>query len=225
MRPKQSDLHIITLSILAVAIVFVCNQVLSLNYLWATVLKVIAFVLVPVGWQFLTKRRLFLVPIHHRIKDVLAGLMLGSASFVVLISAYFVLGRFIDFSAILSELSLKSEIDATNFLWVGLYITLGNSFVEEFFFRGFIFLNLEESGHLKTAHAYSATLFAVYHIAIFKSWFSPLLMTVAIVGLMVIGLVFNYVNKASKSILNSWLIHIMADSAIILIGMWLFRLM
>ena len=105
---------------------------------------------------------------------------------------------------------------------VGIYITLGNSFLEEFFFRGFIFLNLYNQGYKKIAYIYSSLLFGVYHIAIFKTWFSPLLTVLALLGLVIAGIVFNWIDTKSENFINSWIVHILADSAIIIIGMGMF---
>jgi membrane protease YdiL (CAAX protease family) len=213
------------ISIFLVTIIFVSDHVLTLNYVGTTLLKVTTFLVIPFLWQKLNWHPLYLVPKQHRLREIYIGIILGLGSFAILIASYFVLGQFIDFNSILTELSTKSSINASNFLWVGLYITLGNSFVEEFFFRGFIFLTLYEEGKVKFAYLFSSCLFALYHISIFKSWFNPLFMGIALIGLTFIGFVFNYVNRESKSIINSWLIHIFADSAIILIGLWLFRIL
>jgi CAAX protease family protein len=42
-------------------------------------------------------------------------------------------------------------------------------------------------------------------------------------ALVLIGFVFNYVDVKSKNLCNFWIIHILADSATVLIGLRLFN--
>ncbi|MBZ9635369.1 CPBP family intramembrane metalloprotease [Clostridium sp. FP1] len=103
-----------------------------------------------------------------------------------------------------------------------MYITFGNSFLEEYFFRGFYLLKSYELKSKKFAYIYSSLLFGVYHIAIFKTWFNSGLVGLALIGLISIGFIFNWLDTRSKNFINSWLVHILADSAIIIIGLRMF---
>ncbi|TAH63854.1 MAG: CPBP family intramembrane metalloprotease, partial [Gottschalkiaceae bacterium] len=103
--------------------------------------------------------------------------------------------------------------------------TFINSFLEEFFFRGFIFLNLYKLGFKKGAYIFSSILFSLYHIGIFKNWFNPLLIILAVSGLISVGFIFNYIDTKSKSFINSWIVHILADAAIMLIGLRMFNML
>lgn len=159
-----------------------------------------------------------------KISDFKLGLLLGLFSFSVIVIAYLVLKGWIDFNAIAQELQSKSKITPSNFIGIGLYIIIINSFLEEFFFRGFIFLNLYKEGYKKLAYAYSSVLFGVYHIAIFKTWFDPFLIGIALFGLVSVGIIFNWLDTKSNNFTNSWLVHGLADGAIILIGMRMFHM-
>jgi hypothetical protein len=61
-------------------------------------------------------------------------------------------------------------------------------------------------------------------MAIFKNWFNPALIALALFGLIFIGFVFDWLNTKSENFINSWLVHIMADSAIIIIGLKMFNM-
>lgn len=89
-------------------------------------------------------------------------------------------------NAVKRDLTGRLGISADVFIFVGLYISLGNSFLEEYYFRGFIFFNLPR----KMGYMYSPLLFSAYHIPMIMMWFSPLLIGLCFVGLWVIGLVF-----------------------------------
>lgn len=83
-------------------------------------------------------------------------------------------------------------------------------------------MNLYELKFKKTAYVYSSLLFALYHIAIFKSWFNIWLILLALTGLISVGFIFNFIDTKSNNFINSWIVHILADMAIMLIGMKMF---
>jgi membrane protease YdiL (CAAX protease family) len=156
-------------------------------------------------------------------KHLKLGLIFGLISFFVIFIAYFIFKGTINFNDIVSDLRDKN-ITPANFIFIGLYITFGNSFLEEFFFRGFIFLNLYNMKRVKLAYTYSSLLFGLYHIAIFKTWFSLWMIMLCLLGLIVIGFVFDWLDTKSDNFINSWIVHILADSAIILIGLRMFEI-
>ncbi|MGB7604411.1 MAG: type II CAAX endopeptidase family protein [Lutisporaceae bacterium] len=219
--------YIVVFSLAAVIILYLIEQILVVDYITKTITKLILFTAIPYIYLKLMKK--------SSIKDCLnlkrfkkstfkLGLILGVVSFAVIIAAYFTLRGYIDFNGIVQELQTKSKVTSSNFILVGLYITLGNSFLEEFFFRGFIFLNLFNQGYKKLAYIYSSVLFGMYHIAIFKTWFNPLLIGLALLGLISVGIIFDWLDTKTESFINSWLVHSLADSAIIMIGMRLFNI-
>lgn len=213
---------IIISSIIACIMLYFIEQVLVMSYLVKTLSKIILFISIPYFYAYFINK----MPISKRIntnkKELYIGAILGFLCFLIIIIAYFVLKDAIDLNAIANELQTKSKVNPNNFIFVALYITFINSFLEEFFFRGFVFLNLFEMGYKKLAYIFSSALFALYHIGIFKNWFNPWLIALAIFGLVSVGFIFNYIDTKSKSFINSWIVHILADAAIMLIGMRMF---
>ncbi|HZJ57863.1 MAG TPA: CPBP family intramembrane glutamic endopeptidase, partial [Clostridia bacterium] len=206
---------------------YLIEQVLVADYTTKTIAKVVLFVGIPSVYSALMKNssiRGIIRLIKVEINTLKYGLTLGLISFASIFAGYFVLGKYIDFNGIVQELGSMSGITASNFIFTGLYITFGNSFLEEFFFRGFIFLNLFYRGSKKFAYIYSSLLFGIYHIAIFKTWSSPALTALALLGLVSVGMVFNRLDTKTGNFMNSWLVHILADSAIIIIGMKMFNI-
>ena len=55
-----------------------------------------------------------------------------------------------------------------------------------------------------------------------SNWFSPYLFILALTGLFVGGLIFDYINDKSENIYNSWLVHMFANFAINTIGFIMF---
>src|SRR5690606_7725936 len=104
------------------------------------------------------------------------------------------------------------------FPFVALYILLGNSLLEEFFFRGQL-PNLFVKSWLQ--FVLPSFFFAIYHIAIFLPWFSPTLLTLAVIGLWIGGIIFQLANERSQTILPSWIIHMFADVGVLLVGVYM----
>lgn len=219
--------YIILASLAACIILYFVEQVLAVDYITKTVAKLILFIVIPFVYIKFVKKTSIKGGLNLRKFETSTfklGLILGAMSFTVIIAAYFIFRGYIDFNNIVQELQSKSKITPLNFLGIGLYITIGNSFLEEFFFRGFIFLNLFNQGSKKLAYIYSSVMFGVYHIAIFKTWFNPLLIGLVLFGLISVGIIFDWLDTKTENFINSWLVHILADSAIIIIGMKMFNM-
>jgi uncharacterized protein len=216
---------IIFVSLLSCGLLFWVEQILLVDYYIKTGTKIVLFVGIPLLYFLLIrssiKDRLFnLRSIHKR--DLMLSLGFGLLAFSIIFIAYWILKDFIDLQSIANEMQEKSNITPSIFLFVALYITLGNSFLEEFFFRGFIFVNLYKHGLKKTAYIFSSLLFSVYHLAIFVTWFDIQLLLLALFALFAVGFLFNWLNRNSNSFINSWIVHLFADIAIVIIGFRMF---
>ncbi|MCB2291200.1 CPBP family intramembrane metalloprotease [Clostridium sp. CS001] len=217
--------YIILSSLIACIILYFVEQVLVVNYVVKTVIKLFFFIIIPCIYVKFIKKQPLSKSINKKSIDknhLKMGILFGALSFLIILIAFYVLRNIINLQGISEDLQSKSRITANSFILVGLYITLGNSFVEEYFFRGFIFLNLYELKSKKIAYIYSSLLFGLYHIGIFKTWFNLRLVGLALIGLISIGFVFCWLDTKSNNFINSWIVHILADSAIILIGLKMF---
>jgi membrane protease YdiL (CAAX protease family) len=219
--------YVVFSSLISCILLYYIEQVLQTNYFIKTGSKLLLFILVPLIYIKFIKKVTFKEALNFNKIDkqhLKLGFIFGLASFFVVLTAYFVLRNFIDLQGIAAEMQNKSKITPANFLFVGAYVTFGNSFLEEYFFRGFVFLSLYELNYKRMAYVYSSLLFGLYHMAIFKNWFNPALIGLALFGLIFIGFVFDWLNTKSENFLNSWLVHILADSAIIIIGLRMFNM-
>lgn len=219
--------YVIISSVVACIVLYFVEQFLQVNYALKTVSKIILFTMIPYMYINLFENNSLTKAINIKKTDkkhLKLGCLFGISSFLIILIAYYFLGHFIDFQSISKELQNKSNITPANFAFIGVYITFGNSFLEEFFFRGFIFLNLYKLKYKKIAYVYSSILFGLYHIAIFKTWFNIWIIGLALLGLIAIGFIFNWLDTKSENFINSWIVHIMADSAIIFIGLKMFNI-
>ena len=200
----------------------VIDGVLKADYFVKSIIKLVLFLILPTVYLFCYKdgdiKKIFIPDIKGlKIAVVLCGLVYG-----VILGGYFLLKDVFDFSAVTGALSGNIGVTGENFIFVSLYISFVNSFLEEFFFRGFAFLNLKRITSRKFAYLFSATVFAIYHIAMMIGWFKLDIFLIIMAGLFAGGLIFNYLNEKSGTVYPSWLVHMFANFAINTIGFILF---
>lgn len=224
-RVKAFIPYIVISSLLTCTALYYVEWGQEATYLIKTGIKLLLFLLIPTIYYIFTRDTNIYISSSTKPKrrgSLLPGFLIGLLSFAVLMAAYYFLQTFIDFKTIIMELETRLKVNPMNFLFVGIYITLFNSFIEEFFFRGFVFLGIYRAGKPGMAYFYSSLLFALYHIMIFRNWFTLPLFFIALFGLFVVGLFYNWLDTKSKNFISSWIAHIFANAAIILIGLKMF---
>lgn len=147
--------------------------------------------------------------------------LLALGIFAFLLGGYLLLSPWLDLSAIPKNLAAKEGVTAKSFPLAAAYITLCNSLLEEFFFRGFAFLTLYRTGYKKLAYGFSALAFALYHVSITSNWGAPFLIVFMVAGLTAAGLLFNRLDREG-SLWPSWLVHMGANLGTNAVGMILF---
>ena len=194
-------------------------------YAMKSAIKIILFLFIPLGYFALFRAWEQLKALFTLKKmELLAALGLGVGAFVVITGGYWIISRFFDLDAIILERTSEGGVSAANFLYVSTYIALVNSLLEEFFFRGYAFLNLKILTSRRFAYVLSAALFALYHFGMVGSG-NLMVCLVAMVCLFVSGLILNALNERSGSILTSWLLHMCANLAINAVGFYVFGML
>ena len=209
---------IIAYSIVCLLILYMVEQVFMTPYFIKTIIKIPLFTLFP----FVIQRCLLKSEFSIRIKKPGQKIILfwSVFIFVIIIAAAFALKSFIDIEAISSDFANRMKLSGQGMVLAGVYTILVNSLIEEFFFRGFIFQELLKRGWKKPAYIISSAAFAMYHVSVFEAWFGAGLMMVLLLGLFAGGLIFAYFVKKTESILASWFIHISADLALVVFGIF-----
>lgn len=210
-QEKRSIWFIIGMVLLGCCIMAVVDAVIVPSYTVKSIIKLALFLAFPLLYS-LTRQRTPLRGLFHlqNRRSILEPLSLGLAVYVIIIGGFLLIRQLIDWSAISSSLQNSHE----NIFLMGAYISLINSLLEEFFFRGFAFLMLKELAGSKPAYLFSAGIFSLYHIAIMHSWFSPLIFILMLIGLFFAGILFNWLNERYQNIYASWLVHMFANLAI-----------
>ena len=222
-QTKTALVIILTVLLFSVAVAMI-DACVHPNYFLKIPIKVVFFLALPL--LFFVKNREafkdFKSLFVFRKKGLLKALLLGLGVYAVILGGFFVARNFFDFSRIADSLSDGMGITAENFIFVALYISLMNSFLEEFFFRGYGFITLKKSVPRKVAYIISASLFAVYHVGMLVGMVNIGLLLLMLAGLIVGGCIFNYLNEENDTIYPSWIVHMFANFAINTVGFILF---
>lgn len=214
---------ILIIAVISIFVMYVVDGIINPGYLPKSFIKIIMFLIFPIVYTFFDKsiilKDIFII---QRKNNLFFSIIIGIGIFVLIIGAYFIMNNFIDLENIKELLEKNVRVNKDNFIWVALYISFINSLLEEFFFRGFLFLNLKKISKRKFAHSISAFFFAIYHVSIMSNWFTPSLFIISMIGLFVGGLIFNYLNEKNENIYGSWIVHMMANFSINTIGFIMF---
>lgn len=220
---KGHLLPILAYSLVVSGVLLVLGESEQISFYIKTIGKITLLVILPALFLFKIHRGIppFLRQLPDR-KSFGIALGIGLLMIIAIQVAYFFLKEAIDLALIKQQLSDNLNITDQDFLAVSTYITIGNSFIEEFFFRGFLFISFIPILGVFRSSFISAILFALYHISIFFAWFTIPIITVALLGLILGGLFFNWLDSSSKSLYPGWIAHICADISIMLIGFKMF---
>lgn len=223
---KQKRLYVIASTVLcALAMAFV-DGVIQPPYALKSFLKVLLFLIVPLGYFSLFRawdslKALFLL----KKRELLVALALGIGAFVVITGGYMLISKFFSLEEAIWQMTAEGGVNPGNFLYVSFYIALVNSMLEEFFFRGYAFLNLKSLTSRPFAYFFSAVLFAIYHLGMVSGNGNVLIWGGALILLTASGLILNALNERSGSILTSWLLHMCANLGINAVGFYVFGML
>ncbi len=218
----MKKIQIPILVILACAIMAFVDAALQPGYVIKSVIKLLLFLLIPAGYGLFHKEIRVKKLLKPDKKGFALALVLGLAVYAIVLGAYFLFRDIFDFSALTKSLNETTGVNQSNFLWVALYISFANSFLEEFFFRGFSFICLKQYVARKAAYLFSGMAFALYHIAMMIGWFGVPVILLSLLGLFAGGIIFNRFDEKNENIYLSWLIHMFANFATNTIGFILF---
>ena len=215
---KRSILLVCLVTVVCCLAMALVDSVFRPAYAVKSAIKAALFLLIPLISSKADPSLLYLSLLRPRKKGLLWAVGLGIGIYGVILGGYFLVSPFFDFSRIADSLTKNAGVTKENFLYVSLYISFANSFLEEFFFRGFVFTNLKRHSGRTQAYLFSAAAFSLYHVAMMIGWFSPLLFLLVMAGLAAGGMIFNWLNEKLDTIYCSWLTHMFANFAINTIG-------
>lgn len=213
---KNKKVGIIILVVVSCIAMAIVETVIEPIYPVKSALKVVFFLILPIVFMKIVDEKIFDSFALDK-KSILKLLGLGAGIYALIMGAYFLTRGVFDYTALVDSLSADQHVTPDSFIWIALYISFGNSLLEEFLFRLIAFIVLSRHAPKPVAYVFSSVLFAVYHIAMIGKSFPLPLLALALVGLAAGGCIFNYVDDKNKNIYNSWIIHMFADFAIMTI--------
>ena len=134
---KKSISIMISVFIFSLAITLI-DAFVQPNYFLKIPIKIVFFLALPMVFfikykeDFTDFKKLFI----FKKSGILKALILGVGVYAVILLGYLFTRNIIDYSNVTSSLTEGMGITAENFIFVSLYISLMNSFLEEFFFQG-----------------------------------------------------------------------------------------
>ena len=217
---------ILSLLIFSLSVTFI-DAFIHPPYIVKIMIKMIFFLGIPILFFMIYKNewKEFKALFKFDRKSIFISVLIGSIIFCIILGGYFLTRSYIDFSGVADSLSSGMGITKENIFSVGMYIAFLNSFLEEFFFRGFGFITLKKYVDRKFAYIFSPVLFAVYHIGMLSLMFHPIVLLFLMAGLIVGGMIFNFLNDYFGNIYTSWFVHMAANFAINTIGLILYGIL
>ena len=213
---------IIPLVIMACVLMGIVDTVIQPGYAVKSAIKMLLFLLIPFLYGLINKECNIKAVLKPSRKGFLMAVVLGILVYGVVLGAYFLFRNVFDFSALVGSLDKTTGVNKSNFLWVAIYISFVNSFLEEFFFRGYAFLIVKKFFKKHFAYIFSSIAFALYHIAMMIGWFGLSVILISVLGLFAGGMIFNKFDEKNENIYLSWLVHMFANFATNTIGFMLF---
>ena len=205
---KEKASGIIVLVIICCVFMALIETIIEPAYIVKSALKVAVFLLLPLVYAKITHTKLLDEFFKIDKRGMMKLFVLGSFIYAVILGAYTLTKNFFDYASLVQSLSADQKVNSGSFIGVALYISFCNSFLEEFFFRFVAFIRLSKYTARKIAYIFSSMI---------GMSFPPLMLLLALIGLAIGGLLFDYVDSKNENIYHSWVIHMFADFAIMTI--------
>ncbi len=217
----KSNIFLIVLITMCIVVIAYTDMVIRPPYVVKTLVKAPIFFLIPVIYTRIYKKENPFLILKANPRGLKLGLLLGVSIYVIVVAFYLIASSIIDLSSIKTSLENNLGINKDNFFAIALYVCIVNSFLEEWFFRGFVFKEFRKTSRA-LAYTVSSLAFSVYHIAIMDGMFNVYLLMLILFALFVGGTIFNYLNEKNNNIYASWFCHSFANFAMNTVGFMIF---
>lgn len=196
----------------------------KMDYVSKAGLKIITFTMVPLCHAHFIEKKSLKSYFSIKFTALKFALGLGLGLYIAMMLLYFLVRPYFDLSQLTDILQSNFKTGTLNFVPIAIYIAVINSFLEEFFFRGFAYLTLMNSYSKTFTGLFSALSFALYHVFLMAGLFPLDLYLMALSALIIAGYLFNLLDTKSKTILPSWFVHFCANWGLNTIGFILLKI-
>ena len=209
----SSSFYIAPITVLGSGEILIGKTVWALAKVW--------LILLPVVWLLcVDKGKLSWSPTNA--KGIIAGL-LWSIPFVAIIFLTYFLAK----DSLVSQADAKATIDEmgisspVKFLIFASAMSLGNSLMEEYVWRWFVFSKFKVLLGVWPAIILSAFFFTAHHVIIIWNVGNLWLVFLGSIGLFLGGIIWAWLYHKYNSIWPGWICHVAADTAIMCICWWI----
>jgi len=188
-----------------------------------TIGKTMQFAL-PAFWVFVVHRRATAWKRPGR-AGLAEGLLFGAVAAAVILGGYYAwlrpAGWLAASGAAIGEKVLGFGVDSpAKFALLALFYSAVHSFLEEYYWRWFVFGELRRALPFPSAVAVSSLAFMAHHVIVLGSYFgwtsaATVLFSAAVA---VAGGVWCWIYQRSGTLASPWLSHVLADAAIFAVG-------
>ena len=170
------------------------------------------------------------MPRPARLAGIVQGLAFGAVIFAAILSGWHVWLQPAGFmasatAAMAQKVSAFGVTSPAGFAAMAIFYALVHSFLEEYYWRWFVFGQLQRLLPLPAAIVLSSLAFTVHHVivlAAYFGWRSPATLIFSL-GVAAGGAVWAWIYHRSGSLLGPWLSHALVDAAIFAVGYQLLR--
>lgn len=213
----KNKLFIMLYVVLSCIFMAFIELIIEPNYLIKSIIKIIMFFGIP----FIITRLLKINILNNfkiNKKEIIKLFKMGIVIYLVGFILYLILKNVFDFSEIVHSLMVDQQVTKKQLIFVAIYLSFGNSILEEFMFRLISFIKLKEYCSRNFAYIFSSIMFSLYHIAMISIGFPLPLTFLSLIGLFILGILFNWLDEKDNNIYNSWFVHMFCDFLIMTIG-------
>ena len=153
-------------------------------------------------------------------KSVVYGIVSGGLIGGLILGLWFwFLSAHTDVSRLV-EVVRESGLDGPMKYWLfAAWLSIGNSFLEEFVFRWFIDSRLRLLGlGAAVALPLSAAIFTLHHVIVLSAYFDPTIVLLGSAGVFTGGLLWSFTLMRWGSLVPGWICHVLVDVAIFIVG-------
>lgn len=163
-------------------------------------------------------------------RGAVVGLVFGVAVGVLMFGGFFFgLAKMPEGATLTLAVQEKIENMGLNSVWMyagmGVFYALIHSFLEEYYWRWFVFRGLERYCSFMTAAVLSSFAFMAHHVILLTHFFGveSWVAYAMSLGVAVGGFAWAWIYRRSQSLLGPWLSHLLVDAAIFGLGYFLVR--
>lgn len=226
MNNKQKTFLILSLIIFPPILIVLSHRFFPSNYLFSSIYKIIF--LAPIFFGIYAKKESLKLSIlkyfsFEKFKNNFLELFfIGLILSLIYISSFYIFKNYIDIKSITDKINDIASINLNNIIFIGLYIIIFNSLLEEYFWRSFVFQELSILVKPSLAYFISALAFSFHHVVFFYNWFTPSFFAIITIGLIGYALIMNFIWNKYKELFSCWLPHAMVDVVQIFIAYQIF---